>query len=72
MPDQMVTVVQLCGVCKSEVATFDVKKENLMLSTKDTVWCPQCQAHSPEVRDVSGRLAAIHKERESLPQFGSP
>ena len=71
MPDQMVTVVQLCGVCKSEVGTFEVKKENLMLDSKDTIWCPHCQAHNPEVREVAGRHAAIQKERESYPKPGT-
>ena len=68
MPAPEVTVVQMCGVCGTEVGTYSVKKENLMLSTGDTVWCHQCQEHTPEVRDVAGRHVAIQKEQDSLPE----
>ena len=67
MPGDTVTIVQMCGVCKTEVGTFEVKKENMMLSTKSQTWCPQCQATTQEVRDVAGRHAAIQRDVDSLP-----
>ena len=67
MPGDMITVVQLCGVCNSEVGTFSEKKENLMLSTVDYIWCEKCQATMPTVRDIEGREASAVKEVESYP-----
>ena len=67
MPGDMITVVQLCGVCNSEVGTFLEKKENLMLSTVDYIWCEKCQATMLAVRDIEGREAAAVKEVESYP-----
>ena len=71
MPGEQVTVIQMCGVCRSELGSFTVKKENLMLSSADRIWCPQCEASTPEVRDIAGRLASIQKEVDSLPEAGS-
>lgn len=68
MPGDLVTVVQLCGRCDAEVGTFTVKKDNLMLTSKERVWCPVCQLHTPEVRDIAGRRAAIQKEVQSYPK----
>ena len=68
MPAGEVTVVQLCGRCKFEVGTFTVKQDNLMLTSKEEVWCPQCQANTPELRDVAGRRAAIQREIDSYPK----
>jgi len=67
MPGDMITVVQLCGVCNSEVGTFSEKKENLMLSTVDYIWCEKCQATMSAIRDVEGREAFAVKEVESYP-----
>ena len=67
MAGDTVTLVQKCGVCGSELGTLEAKKENMMLFSKETIWCPQCQADRPEVRDVAERLEAIAKESESLP-----
>ena len=67
MAGDKVSLVQKCGVCGSELGTLEVKKENMMLFSKETIWCPQCQADRPEVRDVAERLEAIAKESESLP-----
>ena len=68
MPGEMVTIVRRCGACRTEVETLTIKKENMMLSSKATIWCPRCQAQRPELRDVAGRLAAIQKEAETLPR----
>ena len=67
MAGDTVSIVQKCGACGSELGSLEVKKENMMLFSKETIWCPQCQADRPEVRDVAERLAAIAKESESLP-----
>lgn len=72
MAGETVTIVQMCGVCKSEVDTLEVKKENMMLSSRTRIWCPKCQASTPEIRDIAGRLASIRKEVESLPKADTP
>ncbi len=59
------TIVQKCGVCASELGTFTVKKDNMMLMSKETIWCPACDADQPEVRDLVGRSSAIQDEQGS-------
>lgn len=68
MAGDEVTIVQMCGECKSEIGTFDVKRDNMMLTSKETIWCPKCEAYKPEVRDIAGRRAAIQREIESYPE----
>ena len=65
------TVVQKCGVCSEEVGTFEVKKENLMLSSRARIWCPRCGDNTHELREMAGRLESIKREVESLPAAGS-
>ena len=65
MPADEMTVLQMCGECGVEVGTFTVKKDNMMLMSDDTVWCPECEADRPEVRELSGRLQAIEDERKT-------
>jgi hypothetical protein len=72
MAGDTVTVVQKCGVCQTEIATFSVKKENLLLSARAEVWCPKCDVSRPEIRDVFGRLGSIQQEVDSLPDSSSP
>ncbi len=67
MPADMIAVIQLCGVCNSEVGTFFEKKENLMLSAVDDVWCATCQATVSAIRDIEGRKSSAEKEGESYP-----
>ncbi len=67
MPGDMIAVIQLCSVCNSEVGTFSEKKDNLMLSAVDDVWCGTCQATVSAVRDIEGREASAVKEVESYP-----
>ena len=64
-------VVQKCGVCSEELGTFEVKKENLMLSSRARIWCPRCKGNTPERREMAGRLESIKTEVESLPPAGS-
>jgi hypothetical protein len=68
MADDMITVVQLCRVCSSELGSFSAKKENLMLSAEDHIWCATCQATMPAVRDIAGRKSSVEKEVESYPR----
>ena len=68
MPGNEVTVAQLCGKCRAQLSTFDIKKDNMMLATEDEIWCPHCNEYTPEVRDVAGRLEAIRRETASYPK----
>ena len=65
MPAEELTVVQKCGVCATELGTFTVKKDNMMLISKETIWCSVCNADQPEVRDLAGRSSAIQEEQGS-------
>lgn len=71
MAVDMIQVMQLCGICKSELGTFEVKKEHLMLSSKALIWCPNCQNDTPEIRDMVGRLKIINEEAASMPKSDS-
>ena len=72
MAAETVTINQLCGVCREQVGTFEVKQENMMLSSRGRIWCPNCQADRPEVRDIAGRMDSIKKEVDSLPKQSTP
>ena len=65
MAEGDMTVVQSCGECGEELGTFDVKKDNMMLMTTETIWCPKCQADTKETRDLAGRSASIEQEQNS-------
>ena len=68
MPGEEVTIVQMCGRCHGEIGTFTVKRDNMMLSSKEQIWCSECGAYTPEVRDIAGRLASIQRDIESYPK----
>ena len=72
MARDTVTVIQLCGVCREQLGSFEVKQENMMLSSKESIWCPKCEASRPEVRDIAGRLDSIRKEVEGYPKPSTP
>ena len=63
-----VEITQSCGVCDAELGSFSVKKDNMMLTTSDRIWCPHCQAEQPEIRGVAGRHAAMVEEEKTLPR----
>ena len=65
MPSDELTILQSCGVCGAELGTFAVKPDNMMLISKELMWCPNCQADRPEVRELVGRRSSIQKEIES-------
>jgi hypothetical protein len=67
MAEPEVTVVQLCGECMTEIGTYDVKKENMILRSRELVWCAKCEAYRPEIREVAGRSSSIRQEQESYP-----
>ena len=67
-PRETVTVTQVCPICDAELGTLSEKKENLMLSLRDDIWCDNCQATVPAIRDISGRQASIEAEMESYPR----
>ena len=67
LPKPDVTVLRSCGVCRGEIESYTVKLDNLLLVSKEEIWCPDCQASCPEVREVSGRKASVEKETASYP-----
>jgi Zn finger protein HypA/HybF involved in hydrogenase expression len=69
MPIDEVNVVRLCKECGTEIETIKVKKDNMRLFSNELVWCPQCQAERPEVRDIAGRRQAVQQEQASYPQL---
>ena len=68
MPNDEVTLVKICGKCRFRIETFNVKKDNMMMFSKEKVWCPRCQSDQPEVRDVAGRQESIDQEVVSYPK----
>ena len=68
MPNDEVSVVRMCGHCKTEIETFTVKKDNMMLFSDEEVWCPKCQANHPEIRDIAGRTESVNKDVASYPK----
>ena len=68
MPGEEVTIVQMCGRCHEELGTFTVKKDNMMLSTQEQIWCSKCGAYTSQVRDIAGRIASINREIASYPK----
>ena len=68
MPINEVNITSSCGECGTEIETVSVKKDNMMLSTKELAFCSKCQTDRPQILDVAGRLEAIEKEQQSYPQ----
>ena len=68
MPITDVDIVSFCAECKTEIERVSVKKDNMMLFTKELARCPSCDADRPQVRDVAGRLDSIEKEQLSYPK----
>jgi len=68
MPITDVEIVSSCAECGTEIERVSVKKDNMMLFTKEQAHCPKCKTDRPQVRDVAGRLESIEKEQQSYPQ----
>lgn len=67
MAGEEFTVVQRCAGCWTEIETFEVKKENMILSIKELSWCPTCKSDKPQIREIQGRAEAITEEQASYP-----
>lgn len=73
-----VTIVRKCSVCDTEIESVQVKKDNMMLSSRALIWCPGCEGERPERRDIAGRLETIRAEQAAYPPsrlaapFGAP
>ena len=68
MPITDVEIVSSCAECGTEIERGSVKKDNMMLFTKDLVQCPSCNADRSQVRDVAGLFESIEKEQLSYPK----
>ena len=67
MAEDGVLINQICGKCGNQTGSFSVKKENMMLSTQDELWCNNCGQDVLTKRDVVGRVDSINAEVESYP-----
>ena len=67
MAGEEFTVVQYCAACSTETGTFEVKKDNMILSTKELYWCPTCKSEKRQIRVIQGRDEAIAEEQASYP-----
>ena len=71
MPIDEVSIVRMCGVCRQEIETITVKKDNMRLFVDEEVWCEGCQRNQQEVRDIAGRHESIRAEQQNYPQSPS-
>ncbi len=68
MAGEIIEVIRLCKVCRTEIGRFEVKQENMMLSTSKSIWCSNCRAYRNELREPGGRQESIAGEQETYPQ----
>lgn len=68
MAGDTVDIVQICESCGTEIGALSVKKENMMLSSKEELPCPQCKIARTVVREVAGRQDSIQHEAETFPK----
>lgn len=67
MAEDGVLINQLCGECGNQTGSFSVKKENMMLSSIQLLWCPDCKQETPEIRETAGRKESVDEEQKSYP-----
>ena len=67
MPGELIEINQSCSQCGIIVGTVSEKKENMMLSTQDELWCNNCGQDVLTKRDVVGRVDSINADVESYP-----
>tara|TARA_B100001750_G_scaffold248599_1_gene282148 strand:- start:11280 stop:11507 length:228 start_codon:yes stop_codon:yes gene_type:complete len=67
MPGELIEINQSCSQCGNIVGTVSEKKENMMLSTQDELWCNNCGQDVLTKRDVVGRVDSINAEVDSYP-----
>ena len=53
--------------CKTKIDTVSVKKENMMLTSSETIFCPTCNEDVMEYREITGRKEAKEEELNTLP-----
>ena len=68
LPKPDVTVLRRCGVCHCEIDSYTVKLDNLMLVSREEIWCPDCQAPCPELREVAGKGRRWKRRRPPIPK----
>ena len=59
-----VNIVRMCGEHRHVIETITVKMDNMRLLTDEEVWYPECNAYTPEVRDIAGRQESIRQEQQ--------
>lgn len=67
MPGDMLEIVQTCSRCLTYLGSVQEKKENLMLSKNERLWCEKCGSEVLANRDIAGRNESIAREIESYP-----
>ena len=67
MAEDGVLVNQICGKCGNQTGSFSVKKENMMLSSIQLLWCRDCKQETPEIRETAGRRESVDEEQRSYP-----
>lgn len=67
MPITEVTIVRRCAHCRYQVGVITVKKDNMRLMVTELVWCEQCGADAPELREIAGRDDAVAAEQAAYP-----
>ena len=67
MAEDGVLINQICGECGNQIGSFSVKKENMMLSSTQLLWCADCKQETPEIRETAGRRESVDEEQKSYP-----
>ena len=67
MAGELIEINQNCTKCGDAVGTISEKKENMMLSVEDEMWCGNCGENVLVKRDVTGRMDSIKNEIDSYP-----
>ena len=68
MAGDTIDIVQICESCGTKVGSLSVKKENMMLSSKEELPCPKCKTVRTVVREVAGRQDSIQHEAGTFPK----
>ncbi|MBS96710.1 MAG: hypothetical protein FI695_05185 [SAR202 cluster bacterium] len=53
--------------CRAKIETISVKKENMMLTSSETIFCPSCNQDVTEYREITGRNESREEELDTLP-----
>ena len=66
-PINRVSILRSCSICNLGIETIQVKKDNMMLSSRELLWCSNCETEQPEYRDIADRMDTIRMEQSSYP-----